>query len=92
VPGIKSTASVSYRGLDCVVDPFGYKTVQLPAKFQVQLHCQPKDKRWVETLAKLGQKRGIQIGESISGERAIKVKYSNDGKLLLSRSLLTFLF
>lgn len=80
VPEVRSTASVSYRGLDAIVDPFGYKTDALPAKYQLHLQCHLKDKRWVGELAKLAQKQGIQFGESATGDRTIKVTYSETGK------------
>ncbi|KAI6192378.1 SAND family protein [Aphelenchoides bicaudatus] len=80
---LKSTASVSYRGLDAILDPFGYKVDQFPAKYQLKLQCQSKDSCWIDVLSKLAQKKGVQLSKSASGDRAIKVEYSDNAEVRL---------
>lgn len=79
----RSTASIVYRGLDSTLDPFAYKTKNLPAKFTATLQIHEQDRKWLEVVKKLGQKQGIQIDEKPSGDQTIKVKFVPKGQLII---------
>lgn len=77
VPPTKSTATGAYKGLDSFIEnPFGYK--EESSKFQAIIRCQQKDKAWIDVLGKLAEKKNIQLGESVAGDRSIQVEYGGD--------------